>query len=287
MVLVLILVGLWVWFMPIKAGEDVAKPCTNLTHMDSRFMYKNLVHLHKYSKSYFSNPVVRDCNINFIDLAKVEPPPTTSSSDGATTEDRSYVWISYAGDSLSRELFVGAVQRFTGYTARTLPDDFDMQRFTPLLGGHMGPDREADIGQYKMTYHQPKLVCCRLPNENQKSLNHKNLTDPCLFALGADAVDRISNNALKIFRKYRFYLFDNVTTYIRDVVDPLFMGQFRCLSFAWTPRFIDGVEYVREVHAVQGIKPSAIIMNMALHEHTDSDRGLDSLIEETNKVYDN
>ena len=286
MALMLISAGLWLWCMQIKAVVHVAKPCTNLTQMDSKFMYKNLVHLHKYSKSYFSNPVVRECNINFIDLARIEPPQLSSSSKAAPAEDRSYIWISYAGDSLSRELFVGAVQRFTGYAARALPEDFDMQRFTPLLGGHMGPDREADIGQYKMTYHQPKLVCCKLPNENQKIINHKNLTDPCLFALGADSVDRISKNALKIFRKYRFYLFNNVTTYIRDVVDPLFMGQFRCLSFAWTPRFTDGVEYVREVHSVEGIKPSAIIMNMALHEHTDSDRGLDNLIEETNKVYD-
>ena len=264
LVSVMMLVGLWLWCRRIKAVDDVAKPCTNLTNMNSQFMYKNLVHLHKYSKTYFSNPVVKKCNINFIDLAKIEPPPSASLPIDAPFEERSYVWISYAGDSLSRELFVGAAQRFTGYTARNLPEDFDMQRFTPLLGAHMGPDREADIGQYKMTYHQPKLVCCRLPNENQKILNQKNLTDPCLFAIGADSVDRISKNALKIFRKYRFYLFNNVTTYIPDVVDPLFMGQFRCLSFAWTPRFVDGVDHVKEIHSVEGIKPSAMIMNMAL-----------------------
>ena len=278
------------WRLQCAAVDvDVAKPCTNLTHMDSKFMYKNLVHLHKYSKSYFSNPVVKECNINFIDLAKIEPPlGTSSSSKAAEVEGTSsqYVWISYAGDSLARELFVGAVQRFTGYTARNLPDDFDMQQFTPLLGAHMGPDREADVGPYKKAYHQPKLVCCRLPNENQRGINQKNLTDPCLFAMGADSVERMSKNALYIFRRYRFYLFNNVTTYIRDVVDPLFMGQFRCISFSWTPRFSDGAEFVKEIHSVEGIAPSAIIMNMALHEHTDSDNGLDLLIKESNKVYD-
>ena len=181
---------------------------------------------------------------------------------------------------------MGAVQRFTGFVAYELPDDFLLQDHMPLLGSHLGPDSEADIGTYKETYHQSKLVCCRLPNHKQSSVNMRNLTDPCIFAMGAGAVNRLGEKSNEIFKKYRFFLFQNISTYIRDVVDPLFMGQFKCISFAWTPRFNEGAEYVREIHSVEGFHPQAMILNMALHEHQYSDLGLQDLISATNAAYD-
>ena len=48
--------------------------------------------------------MVKQCNLRYIDLLKVEPYTNKSS-----------LWISYIGDSLCREVFMGAVQRFTDY----------------------------------------------------------------------------------------------------------------------------------------------------------------------------
>jgi hypothetical protein len=48
--------------------------------------------------------MVKKCKLQVVKMDKIIP-----------AGNQSYVWISYLGDSLVRELFMGAVQRFSDY----------------------------------------------------------------------------------------------------------------------------------------------------------------------------
>ena len=116
----------------VNTLDQIEQPCSDLTENQGKnFFYKNQKHLYLYPKSkyinlhinhsaeslrslfflkpifnqgYFADPMVKQCKLRYIDLLKVEPYTNKSS-----------LWISYMGDSLCREVFMGAVQRFTDY----------------------------------------------------------------------------------------------------------------------------------------------------------------------------
>jgi len=283
-VLVLFLLGSHSLFFITGEAAEVAvdngipQPCVNLSVLDGpEFFYKNQHHLFRYTKSYFErSKMIQNCHLKYIDISKVEPHPPSE-----------HVWIAYVGDSLARELFMGSAIRFTDFipfSTQELRDDLIEKQ--PFLGGHLGPVYDADIGLRMETYHQTKLVCCSLNNEVQEALNRKNISSSCIYAMDRDSVSKARGSI--ILRKFRMYLFDNVTDYIENFISPLFIGSYKCLSFAWAPTFIQGAEMLLQYHSNPEVRPNAVIMNMALHEHNGTERGLKmfrSATEETNKKY--
>lgn len=194
----------------------------------------------------------------------------------------SWVWVSYLGDSLVRELFMGAAQRFTyfvpnGDWVRDLLD-------TPLLGPHLGPDNDKELGTYIQTYHKSKLVCCGLPKTGaavDKKENAAMRHETCLFAVHKSEL--YSEEQQETFKSFSF---TNINEYLTNFVSPLFLGRFRCLSFTWAPTFDNATYHIREMHKPGStITPTAIITNIGLHE-IDRQSELDTLFGEMIKAAD-
>merc|ERR1719247_433609 len=102
--------------------------------------------------------MMKTCHLHNVDLKSIMP-----------RESLSYVWIAYVGDSLARELFMGAVQRFTDYkpTWKGWDPDREWER-QPLLVKHLGPSSDAE--------------------EIKHSGYSVNDQESCLFALHEDTV---------------------------------------------------------------------------------------------------
>ena len=129
----------------------------------------------------------------------------------------------------------------------------------------MGPDSENAVAPYGTTYHKSKLVCCRQQNFVQNEINAGfNITEPCLFAIHQDAAGRKEN-----LRKHRMYVYSDMATYIKDFVDPLYYGKFKCVSFTWAPHIEDGTSVIKSLHGQPGYTPTGVVMNMGLYEGKD------------------
>jgi hypothetical protein len=188
--------------------ETEAKLCDELPKVsDKMFLHANLVSLFKSPKQfyYLMNKFIRSCDLHYIDLNKVNSPEAGNA-----------LWIAYVGDSLNRELFHGAAQRFGGYMAM---DEEELVQ--NLLPKHLGPSTEENVNAVHNTYHQQKLLCCR-SNYLQPGLGHPEGSDSCIFALSKDAA--AGNEEAQ--EKYKMYLFDSMADYIEDFVVPLYTGQW-------------------------------------------------------------
>ena len=195
-------------------------PCYKFSEYDPNVITLNQVSVYENTSHFFNYHMMRQCHLKYVDLSTIMP-----------RHSHSFVWISYVGDSLARELFMGAVQRFTNY--KPTWHGWDPEREwekSPLLGAHSGPSMEAEISNYTNTYHKSKLVCCRLPySESIKRSGYSvhEDKDPCLFALHTDA---LFEEEKEKFERYKSYLFTNMSEYISTYVSPLYFGKFKCIS---------------------------------------------------------
>jgi hypothetical protein len=199
-------VYLSLFILALTLGIAHGRPCTELPMItDKLFLHLNLVDLFKNPKRFYSfvDKFLGKCYMHYIDLSTVE----------AVNEDQP-LWIAYIGDSLNRELFHGAAQRFGGYMAVS-----EAELVENLLPKHLGPPTEDVINTVHNTYHQEKLLCCR-SNYVQPGSGHPEGSDSCIFALGKGAAEG-NEEALE---KYKMYLFDNMAEYIQDFVVPLYAG---------------------------------------------------------------
>lgn len=201
-----------------------------------------------------SKKAVQGCHLKYASYNNIDP--------STIKQDRTFTWVSFVGDSVLREVFLAAVQALTNYIPKK---NWFQSRHYPLLGAHMGPDSENAIAPYGTTYHKSKLVCCRLQNFVQNEINAGyNITEPCLFAIHQDAAGRKEN-----LRKHRLYVYSDMASYIRDFVDPLYYGKFKCVSFTWAPRIEDGTSVMKSLHSDPEYTPTGIIMNMGIYEGKD------------------
>ena len=81
-------------------------PCKTIPEStDKKFMSYTLVDLYRDPKTYYASDLPQQCNMKYIDLITIVPADAKKET----------LWISYLGDSLARDLFHAAAQRFGGY----------------------------------------------------------------------------------------------------------------------------------------------------------------------------
>lgn len=181
--------------------------------------------------AFFEHEVPRECNLQFIDLAKIDPPSS-----------RAYTWIMYMGDTISYDLYAAAVQRLTGYDPSVNAEEVKLTR----LGKHLGPQgditHEEVVGNIKT---RPEyLVCCRAQYHPQGDGNSDG-SDSCVMGVSAKSAMWNKN----ILKMSKFYLFDDIATYIRDVIELLYMGSYKCISFSWAADFWEASVALTELNA--------------------------------------
>ena len=167
--------------------------------------------------SFYDSSMLRECNLNFIDLRKITPPAGVP-----------FVWISFVGDSLMRELWLGAIERFSGY----VPDG-DWFRTIPLLGNHLGPVEDKDIGTFDATYHSSKLLCCHTsvlgddaPGSNDPSR--------CIYAI--QHLESSDPKVREALRRHADFVFHDINEYIDQKILPKLKNDFICMHFSWSPK---------------------------------------------------
>jgi len=123
------------------------------------------------------------------------------------------------------------------------------------------------------------LVCCRA-HYYPVGDGYTDGSDSCI--MGVNAKSAFWNRS--ILKKYKFYLFDDISDYIRDVVELLYMGNFKCISFMWAADFLEGSLAVNKMNKKDRY-PSAVIMNMGIHTYSkemkELDRQLKAIIKST------
>ena len=111
--------------------------------------------------------------------------------------DKDFLWIAYVGDSQARELFLGAIQRISGYIP-TRKEIYSVPSTIPQLGNHSGemlnhlvpinfPSSiintgirvDSDVAEFYKTFHQSRVLCCSV-NKIRSVLPQKN---HCVYAL--------------------------------------------------------------------------------------------------------
>jgi hypothetical protein len=162
---------------------------------------------------------------------------------------------------------MAAAQAITNYVPRHSYIDYDPFVQYPVMGAHLGPDLESDIGGFFQTYHHPRLICCKLRSSGRTDANSVKWNDPCLYA-----IHRKSASAITL-ETYKMFLFDDIATYIIFFVRPLF-SEFSCISFSWAPRFSEADKAVKDMHKVPGISPGIVVMNMGIHDALDKNANL-------------
>ena len=255
-----------------RAGETLgAKPCdeldaTNSKH-DEKFLKKNLLHLHSDPIAFFEHDIPKECNLQFVDISKIDPPV-----------DHSYTWITYLGDTVSYDLYAAAAQRLTGYNPAANIREIGLTK----LGKHLGP--QEDIKHEDVVGNVVKrpeyLVCCRA-NYHPSGDGNLEGSDSCVVGLNA----RSAMMSDEVLQKAKFYLFDNMSDYIRDVIELLYMGSYKCVSFVWAPDFLEAAKVVQTMNAAERY-PSAVIMNMGIHTYTKEPKELDMHLKEIIKSTD-
>jgi hypothetical protein len=245
----------------LSESKNVKYPCTSFVHVDLQFLLKNQNDLNNDPKEYYRNEMLRACYMNFVDFNTLGPRKGDSN-----------VWISYMGDSLSRDLFYNAVQRLSGYyySENWLNDSY---RHAPLLGAHIGPlwDHAIDRNDSK-TYHKSKLLCCKHREDDHigsyfERDGRMEWKEDCLYAIARDIEgppDIMYSE--EVHTKYKSYLFRDMAGYIDTIVKPHFNNRFICLSFNWTPTLISSTTYLKTLFTHPSHIPAAIIMNIGLHD---------------------
>jgi hypothetical protein len=216
------------------------------------------VDLYLDSKSFFSAKGVKQCGLFFIDFFNIQPP-----------DDKRNVWISYLGDSVLKELFIAASQRFSGYE----PDDMSEVGIS-VAAPHLGiPDislisksGSVDVDAVKMSLtgkrdryesHPQYLLCCKA-NFRPSAKNHEDDGD-CILA-----AKRTPMQSADIVKRHWLYTFDNIQTYIEEFVSPLFVENYKCLSFITATDWPEA-EYFVDSFKNSAIHPDAVITNVGLH----------------------
>ena len=136
---------------------------------------------------------------------------------------------------------------------------------------HLGPtDGQEVLGQVSKSgskeslrrrvrnAHQDHLVCCRA-NFWSKGKGSSDTGD-CIYAVNKGSVlDR------RILEKHKFYVFDDIPSYIQNFVSPLFLGQFKCISFYTAGDFEEARDAVKEFANQPTYYPSTVVMNVGIH----------------------
>ena len=105
-----------------------ALPCTTIPESsDKKFMSYTLVDLYRDPKTFYASDLPQKCNMKYIDLLTVVP----------ADRQKDTLWISYLGDSLARDLFHAAAQRFGGYHPFLKAEE---TTFDAVMGNHLGPE---------------------------------------------------------------------------------------------------------------------------------------------------
>ena len=105
-----------------------ALPCKTIPESsDRKFMSYTLVDLYRDPRTYYASDLPQKCNMKFIDLFAIEPADPKKDT----------LWISYLGDSLARDLFHAAAQRFGGYHPFLKAEE---TTFDAVMANHLGPE---------------------------------------------------------------------------------------------------------------------------------------------------
>ena len=262
LVFLLLITVLIVPLVDSRAGEDLGKkPCdeldaTNSKH-DEKFLKKNLLHLHSDPIAFFDHSIPKDCNLEFVDISRIDPPA-----------DQEYTWITYLGDTVSYDLYTAAAQRLTGYNPAANIHEIGLTK----LGKHLGPQeniKHEDVVGQSIEKRPEYLVCCRA---NYHPTGDGNLegSDSCVMGLNA----RSAMLSKAQMQKAKFYIFDNMSDYIRDVIELLYMGSYKCVSFVWAPDFQAASKVIDTMNAAERF-PKAVIMNMGIHTYQKDPKELD------------
>lgn len=103
-------------------------PCKTIPEStDREFMSYTLVDLYRDPKTYYASDLPRKCNMKYIDLLTIVPADPKKET----------LWISYLGDSLARDLFHAAAQRFGGYHPFLKAEE---TTFDAVMANHLGPE---------------------------------------------------------------------------------------------------------------------------------------------------
>ena len=157
-------------------------------------------------------------------------------------------------------------KRFTGYE----PAFMDELKLS-FSNSHLGPrDGQEVLGQVSSAEskesmrvkvrnaHQDHLVCCRA-NFWTKGKGSSDTGD-CIYAVNrASVLDR------NVLEKHKFYVFDDIPTYIQNFVSPLFLGQFKCLSFHTAGDFEEAKDAVKAFVNQPKYYPSTVVTNIGIH----------------------
>ena len=173
--------------------------------------------------------------------------------------DKDSFWITYMGDSVVRDLFHAGAQRFGGYHAFLKSEQTIYDTLKPM---HLGPVNEDAVNTYHNTYHTQQLMCCKGLNFPIGKGNLPGSENTCVFALHSNSAKDNEESR----KRYKFYLFDDMATYIRDFIAPLFDNNYKCLSMVWAPNFEEAHDRLKELTSLNDVYPDAVIFNMGLHE---------------------
>lgn len=103
-------------------------PCKTIPEStDKKFMSYTLVDLYRDPKTYYASDLPQQCNMKYIDLITIVPADAKKET----------LWISYLGDSLARDLFHAAAQRFGGYHPFLKAEE---TTFDAVMANHLGPE---------------------------------------------------------------------------------------------------------------------------------------------------
>ena len=136
---------------------------------------------------------------------------------------------------------------------------------------HLGPrDGQEVLGQVSSAEskesmrakvrnaHQDHLMCCRA-NFWTKGKGSSDTGD-CIYAVNrASVLDR------NVLEKHKFYVFDDIPTYIQNFVSPLFLGKFKCISFYTAGDFEEAKDAVKEFVNQPKYYPSTVVTNIGIH----------------------
>ena len=85
----------------------------------------------------------------------------------------------------------------------------------------------------------------------------------------------------------KFYLFDDISEYIHDVIELLYMGSYKCISYMWAEDFYEASLAINKFNKADKF-PSAVIMNTGIHMYSRQskvlDRHLKAIIKSTDET---
>lgn len=244
------------WFVMCRS---VSHLCTLFEEEkpSSLFRQYTLVDLYQHPDLFMNTKGANKCGLKYIDLFKIQP---------ATGKQN--LFIIFLGDSVLKELWVAASQRFTGY----IPDDRTEVQMS-IKGSHFGPvdfedmkevpklDMKGSFPTVEQGHgsHDQYLVCCR-------AVYHGDEDDgDCILAKR-----RTLDMDLETQSKHRLFLFDDMYSYIREFVASLFVDNFKCLAYMKAVDWLEADRLATGFINNQGYKgielyPHAVITNIGMH----------------------